>query len=245
MGEVLAMRRNNYIAFLPFYLLAVILCIGLAHGGSQAVTTLGESAPVAREHTIIIDAGHGGIDGGATSCTGILESTINLHIALRLDDLMHFLGYQTYMIRTTDTSIYTQGNTIAAQKVSDLKERVRIVNETEDAILISIHQNTFSDSRYGGAQVFYPKTDGSKELASAMQGALITIANPDSKRVCKKADGVYLMEHIEQTGILIECGFLSNPEEEALLRSADYQKKLCGIIAATVGSFLLDCQTND
>lgn len=245
MGEVLAMRRNNYIAFLPFYLLAVILCIGLAHGGSQAVTTLGESAPVPREHTIIIDAGHGGIDGGATSCTGILESTINLQIALRLDDLMHFLGYQTYMIRTTDTSIYTQGNTIAAQKVSDLKERVRIVNETEDAILISIHQNTFSDSRYGGAQVFYPKTDGSKELASAMQGALITIANPDSKRVCKKADGVYLMEHIEQTGILIECGFLSNPEEEALLRSADYQKKLCGIIAATVGSFLLDCQTND
>ena len=239
------MRRNNYIAFLPFYLLAVILCIGLAHGGSQAVTTLGESAPVAREHTIIIDAGHGGIDGGATSCTGILESTINLQIALRLDDLMHFLGYQTYMIRTTDTSIYTQGNTIAAQKVSDLKERVRIVNETEDAILISIHQNTFSDSRYGGAQVFYPKTDGSKELASAMQGALITIANPDSKRVCKKADGVYLMEHIEQTGILIECGFLSNPEEEALLRSADYQKKLCGIIAATVGCFLLDCQTND
>lgn len=245
MGEVLAMRRNNYIAFLPFYLLAVILCIGLAHGGSQAVTTLGESAPVAREHTIIIDAGHGGIDGGATSCTGILESTINLQIALRLDDLMHFLGYQTYMIRTTDTSIYTQGNTIAAQKVSDLKERVRIVNETEDAILISIHQNTFSDSRYGGAQVFYPKTDGSKELASAMQGALITIANPDSKRVCKKADGVYLMEHIEQTGILIECGFLSNPEEEALLRRDDYQKKLCGIIAATVGSFLLDCQTND
>ena len=78
-----------------------------------------------------------------------------------------------------------------------------------------------------------------------MQGALITIANPDSKRVCKKADGVYLMEHIEQTGILIECGFLSNPEEEALLRSDDYQKKLCGIIAATVGSFLLDCQTND
>ena len=245
MGEVLAMRRNNYIAFLPFYLLAVILCIGLAHGGSQAVTTLGESAPVAREHTIIIDAGHGGIDGGATSCTGILESTINLQIALRLDDLMHFLGYQTYMIRTTDTSIYTQGNTIAAQKVSDLKERVRIVNETEDAILISIHQNTFSDSRYGGAQVFYPKTDGSKELASAMQGALIAIANPDSKRVCKKADGVYLMEHIEQTGILIECGFLSNPEEEALLRRDDYQKKLCGIIAATVGSFLLDCQTND
>ena len=245
MGEVLAMRRNNYIAFLPFYLLAVILCIGLAHGGSQAVTTLGESAPVAREHTIIIDAGHGGIDGGATSCTGILESTINLQIALRLDDLMHFLGYQTYMIRTTDTSIYTQGNTIAAQKVSDLKERVRIVNETEDAILISIHQNTFSDSRYGGAQVFYPKTDGSKELASAMQGAMITIANPDSKKKKKKADGVYLMEHIEQTGILIECGFLSNPEEEALLRSADYQKKLCGIIAATVGSFLLDCQTND
>ena len=230
---------------LPFYLLALILFVGLAGVFSDTVTVVLQNQTPQRYHKVVIDAGHGGIDTGATSCTGVPESRINLEISLRLEDLLRFLGLETVMIRRTDTSVYTEGNTIASQKISDLKERVRIVNETENSILVSIHQNTFSDSRYGGAQVFYPKTDGSKELASAMQGALITIANPDSKRVCKKADGVYLMEHIEQTGILIECGFLSNPEEEALLRSADYQKKLCGIIAATVGSFLLDCQTND
>lgn len=239
------MKRENWIGFLPFYLLVVILCIGIAHSGSRAVTTLGESAPVEWEHTVIIDAGHGGIDGGATSCTGVLESTINLQIALRLDDLMRFLGYHTQMIRTTDTSIYTQGSTIAAQKVSDLKERVRIVNEREGAVLISIHQNTFADSRYGGAQVFYSDTAGSRELASILQTALVAALNPESKRVCKKADGVYLMEHIRQTGVLIECGFLSNPGEEAALRSDGYQKKLCCVIAASVGTFLLDCQTND
>ena len=154
------MKKGNWIGMLPFYLLAAIICIGAARIGSGAVTASVQSEGVERNHRIVIDAGHGGIDGGATSCTGVLESTINLQIALRLNDLMHLLGYETVMIRTTDTSVYTEGNTIAAQKVSDLKERVRIVNETENAILISIHQNIFPDSRYDGAQVFYAPTEG-------------------------------------------------------------------------------------
>jgi len=193
---------------------------------------------LAHGHVLVIDPGHGGVDGGATSCTGKLESAYNLQISLRLRDLFHLLGYRTRMIRTTDTSIYTTGETIAVQKMSDLKERVRIANERENNVLISVHQNYFADSKYSGAQVFYPDTTGSKELAEALQTALVTALNPGSNRKCKKSSGIYLMEHIQCTGVLIECGFLSNPSEEAKLSDAAYQQKLCCVIAATVCSNL-------
>ncbi len=228
------MKKSNWVALLPYYLLVGILCIGGAHISSGAVTTYNQNAPVERYHTIIVDAGHGGIDGGATSCTGMLESAMNLEIALRLNDLLHFLGYDTVMIRTTDTSVYTEGNTIAAQKVSDLKERVRICNETDNAILISIHQNTFSDSRYGGAQVFYAGTEGSQKLAQMLQNGFAKTVNPGSNRKCKPGKSVYLLENIQCTGILVECGFLSNPEEEAKLRDGGYQQYLCAVIATTL-----------
>lgn len=232
------MKRDILFGMLPFYLLAVIIFVGIAKVGSNAVTAINQNMPPEREHTVIIDAGHGGIDGGATSCTGVLESAINLEIALRLNDLVRFLGLETVMIRTTDTSIYTEGSTIAAQKVSDLKERVRIVNEVERGVLVSIHQNTFSNSRYGGAQVFYAQTEGSKDLANAIQSAFVQSINPNSKRTSKKASGIYLMDNIKTTGILVECGFLSNPGEEAKLRTKDYQQKLCCVIAASLSEYL-------
>lgn len=221
-----------------FYVLTIAGVLLAAHWGSRTATVIAENTPVPRNHCIVIDAGHGGEDGGATSCTGRLESTYNLEIAKRLNDLLHLLGYDTRMIRTTDTAVYTRGETIAQKKVSDLKERVRIVNETENALLLSIHQNNFSDSRYSGAQVFYAGTDGSEALAKQLQDALVSSLNPGSNRKSKKSDGVYLMEHIDCTGVLIECGFLSNAEEEAKLRSATYQKRLCCVIAATAGEYL-------
>ena len=232
------MKQYHWIVFAPFYLLVVILFLGIAHIGSNTVTTIQQQKAVSRNHMIVIDAGHGGIDGGATSCTGVLESHINLEIALRLEDMFHLLGYDTVMIRKTDESIYTEGNTIASQKVSDLKERVRIANETPNAILISLHQNTYSDSRYRGAQVFYGNDAQSKALAQAVQKNLVAVLNPGSQRKSKSAKGVYLMEHISCPGILIECGFLTNPEEEALLRDGQYQTKLCGVIAASVSGLL-------
>lgn len=206
--------------------------------GSRAITVISENMPVERQHCIIIDAGHGGEDGGATSCTGKLESSFNLEISLRLNDLLHLLGYDTAMIRTSDVSIYTKGETIAQKKVSDLKERVRIANETENALLLSIHQNTYPESRYSGAQVFYADTAGSQQLAKELQSSFTTTVNQGSNRKSKKADGIYLMEHISCTGILVECGFLSNPEEEARLRSMEYQKKICCVIASSVSTYL-------
>lgn len=221
-----------------FCLLTVAAILTLTHWGSKAVTVIAQSSPPERKYCIIIDAGHGGEDGGATSCAGILESTYNLDIALRLNDLFHLLGYDTKMTRDSDVSIYTKGETLSQKKISDLKERVRITNETENAILISLHQNMFPDSQYSGAQVFYADTDQSMTLAKQMQAAFVENLNPGSRRQCKKSDGIYLMEHISRPGILIECGFLSNPQEEAKLRSREYQQKLCCVIASTVDSYL-------
>ena len=234
------MKRDNWIVFTPFYLLVVIVFLGIAQMSSNTVTTINQKNPVAREYHIVIDAGHGGIDGGATSCTGVLESQLNLEIALRLEDMFHLLGYDTVMIRRTDESIYTQGNTIASQKVSDLKERVRITNETPDAILVSLHQNTFQDSKYHGAQVFYSDNEHSRKIAQSVQKNLISVLNHDSQRKSKPAKGVYLMDHINCPGILIECGFLTNPEEEEKLRNADYQIKLCAVISTVLSSYLAD-----
>lgn len=229
------MKKWNYYVFCVFTMGLVLMG---AYWGSRAVTVISERLPIAREHCIVIDPGHGGEDGGATSCTGALESNYNLEISLRLNDLLHLLGQDTRMIRDSDVSVYTTGDTIAKKKISDLKERVRVVNDTENALLVSIHQNQFSDPRYSGAQVFFAKTEGSRELAQKLQVALVTTLNPGSNRKSKACSGVYLMEHIACTGVLIECGFLSNPQEEAKLRSSDYQKRLCCVIAATLSQYL-------
>lgn len=220
------------------YLLVLGCCLGLTHLGSQVVTTMVENAPMKERTCIVIDAGHGGIDGGATSCSGVLESQINLQIAQRLELLMGLLGYDTLMTRCTDTSIYTEGDTIASQKISDLKNRVKIVNETEDGVLVSIHQNTFPDTRYSGTQVFYASDDLSRELAKELQASCIRCLDPDSTRACKPAKGIYLMEHIRKPGLLIECGFLSNPAEDKKLNDPSYQKKLTSVIAGTLAAML-------
>ena len=220
------------------YTATILLTLTIASLGNRAVTVISQNMPPEREHCFIVDPGHGGVDGGATSLTGKLESAFNLEISLRLNDLLHFLGYQTKMIRTEDVSIYTKGETIAQKKMSDLKERVRICNETPGAILLSIHQNTFPDSRYFGPQVFYAATEGSEVLAKDLQKNLVQTLNSGSNRQAKKAAGVYLMEHVACPGVLIECGFLSNIQEEAKLRSPEYQKQLVCVIAATAANFI-------
>ena len=230
------MKKGKH--WLVFYCFTIVAVLAAAEWGSRTATAIADSAPIPREHCIIIDPGHGGEDGGATSCTGIVESVYNLDISLRLNDLFHLLGYETKIIRTTDISVYTKGETIAQKKVSDLKERVRIANEAENALLLSIHQNNYPDSRYSGIQVFYAQSEGSELLAKQLQSSLLSNLHPKTNRDARKSSGVYLMEHIRCPGVLIECGFLSNPEEEAKLRDSTYQKKMCCVIAATVSEYL-------
>ena len=233
------MGRNRMVLSLtPIYALVLSGFIVLTCFGDHAVTTMSELSSADDSHTVIIDPGHGGVDGGATSCTGVLESKFNLDIALRLNDMMHLLGMETVLIRDSDRSVYTQGETIAQKKVSDLRERERVINGTNNALVISIHQNIFPDAQYWGPQVFYANTDGSKELAVFLQSTLQKGLTPNNNRKSKQAKGVYLMEHIKCTGILLECGFLSNPEEEARLRNEKYQKELCAVIASVFGQYL-------
>lgn len=233
-------RERKALNIAVCYILVIALFLIGTMLGSRTVTVISENLPMEREHTVIIDAGHGGEDGGTTSCTGRLESGYNLEIAIRLEDLFHLLGYDTVMIRRTDTSIYTKGETISQKKISDLKERVRIANSTENAVLISIHQNFFPESQYRGAQVFYGGSEGSEDLAKLLQTQLTSSMNPGSRRQVKKGSGIYLLDKITCPGALIECGFLSNPEEEALLSSPEYQKKIVCVIASSVGIWLAD-----
>ena len=228
-------RRRNTILF---YLMVVSMFLFGTLLGNRAVETVAEMMPTERLHRIVIDPGHGGEDGGAISCTGKSESGYNLQIALRLNDLLQLLGYDTVMIRTTDTSVYTSGQTISQKKVSDLKQRVRIVDRTYNALLLSIHQNTFPEEKYSGAQVFYGNAPGSEALAKALQEQLVKSLNPGSSRKAKQGKGIYLLDKTSAPGVLVECGFLSNRREEEMLRSPDYQKKLCCVISAATAGFL-------
>ena len=232
------MKRKFILTMIPGYIAAFILLIVIAVCSSRVVTVYTQNIAENNRSCIVIDAGHGGEDGGAISVTGESESNINLQIALKTNDLMHLLGLKTVMIRTDDRSVYTQGTTLSQKKVSDLKERVRVISETNNPILISIHQNYFSNEKYSGLQVFYPNTTGSKSLASELQNNAKTALNKANNRTIKKTNGVYLMDHIDCTAVLVECGFLSNYQEEALLRNNSYQKKLAGLISVTVCNYL-------
>lgn len=215
--------------------MGVLLCATIYRTAEQ---TFSDKDEIVRDICIVIDPGHGGEDGGAVSCVGIAESTYNLDISRRLNDLLKLMGYKTTMTRERDISIYTKGETLAQKKASDLKERVKIANATSGAILVSIHQNYFGDSQYSGAQVFYAGTEGSEQLARKLQTEFVTKLNHGSRRQEKKSSGIYLMERIQCPGILVECGFLSNPQEEEKLRDEKYQKKLSSVIAATLGQHL-------
>ena len=221
-------RRYAY-----YYLYAIAAVLILTMGIDRAATAVwAESTDLP---VIVIDPGHGGSDGGTVSATGQKESEINLQISLRLHDLLTFLGLNSEMLRIDDISLGTDTNSIRAEKVSDLKNRVARINEMENALVLSIHQNHFPESRYAGPQVFC--TSESKDLAEKLQQMLNTATG--GTRNPKKAEGIYLMEHIRFPGVLIECGFLSNPGEDNLLKTPDYQKKLACVIGACVGEYLI------
>ena len=177
----------------------------------------------------VIDAGHGGEDGGAVSDDGTTESTINLEIALRFRDLMRFFGQNTAMIRSEDISVSTPGlTTFRQRKASDLKNRVDFVNSHENAVLISIHQNSLpAVPTVHGAQVFYNAENGADELAERIQDVLNSTINPKNEKNTRKIpDSIYLMKHSNAPAVLIECGFLSNASETKRLKLPSHQLKI-------------------
>lgn len=229
--------RKNW----PIYLAVIAGFTGLSLLGSQAfgAVRVYRDALAMPQTTVVLDAGHGGSDGGAVSCTGARECEINLAITQRLDDLLHLLGCPTLQLRQGDTDLASaDAASISEKKVTDLKNRVARINQQADGVLVSIHQNQFSQSQYRGAQVFYAPNTESRAFAALMQQNLRAGLDPANKRECKPGSGIFLLEKIECPGILVECGFLSNPDEEALLRSKDYQKRLAAVLAGSITAFL-------
>lgn len=177
------------------------------------------------DKVILIDPGHGGIDGGAKSKTGTIEKDINLQIALKLRDNLEEKGYKVYMTRDEDKGLYQKGNTVREKKREDLNRRVEMKKETECDIFVSIHQNMFPQSKCYGAQVWYASNDNSYNLATIVQDSIKESVKDNNKRVAKPAAEAYLIlrDKYEGASILVECGFLSNPDEEVRLKSDDHQ----------------------
>lgn len=201
---------------------------------TDTVPVFSPEAPVSA--VVVLDPGHGGEDGGAVSADQtVSESRINLEIALRVRDLMTFVGQPTVMTRTDDRAIYSsEARTLKEKKTSDLKNRVAMVNETENALLLSIHQNSLPSSPVThGAQVFWNDREGAEAWGNAVQDALNLTINPGNEKHSREIpDSIYLMKHVTAPAILVECGFLSNGEETVLLQQPEYQLTLAAAITA-------------
>lgn len=175
---------------------------------------------------ILIDPGHGGIDGGAKSQSGTIEKDINLQIALKLRDNLEEKGYKVCMTRESDEGLYQEGKTVKEKKREDLKKRVSLKTETNCDIFVSIHQNMFPQSKCYGAQVWYASNEKSYELATKVQESIKETVNDNNKRVAKPAGEAYLIlrDKYEGASIIVECGFLSNPTEEQELKTDAHQE---------------------
>lgn len=174
---------------------------------------------------ILIDPGHGGIDGGAKSKAGTIEKDINLQIASKLRSNLEEKGYKVYMTRDEDEGLYEKGTTIKEKKREDLKRRVELKAETHCDIFVSIHQNMFPQSKCYGAQVWFASNENSNNLATIVQESIKETVKDNNKRVAKPAADAYLIlrDKYEGASILVECGFLSNPEEEVRLKTDEHQ----------------------
>ncbi len=197
--------------------------------------------PTSQEVVFVLDAGHGGMDGGCSTADGVPEKGINLNIMLNLRDLLEVSGYTVHVTRDTDRSIHDKGiEGIANQKSSDMDNRLALLNQYDNAICLSIHQNQFTDPQYSGAQMFYADTNSESEsLAQMLQSQFQMMLQPDNSReikLCGKE--LFLCYYCENPMVMVECGFLSNPEEAALLKTEDYQKQVAFTIYAAVQQWL-------
>ncbi len=221
-------------------LICIFLFGGLLYGAfgydeSTAVMSENASPPV-----IVIDAGHGGEDGGA-SANGLLEKDINLSIALKLRDMLTISGYKVVMTRDSDVSVYdSTADTTREKKVSDLKNRAEMINSSKNNILVSIHQNKFEQSQYFGTQMFYSKNDPkSAVLAEELRKSVTGMLQPDNKRELKQADSnIYILDKAQVPAVIVECGFLSNEEEAKKLADSDYQQKMAFAIYSGILGYM-------
>lgn len=197
------------------------------------------STPVSGK-VIVVDAGHGVPDEGAESSRGTTEAETNLRIALKLQNLLEQSGCTVILTRSDENAIYDlDKNTLKEKKISDIRNRVKIGNNSSADIFVSIHLNKIPQSQYWGWQCFYNSgNENSSNLAKKIQSNLNDSIQKENKRVAMKLDTVYIMKHVEIPISIVECGFLSNPEEEQQLLDDEYQNRLAwGIFNGIIDYF--------
>ena len=214
---------TGFICVILFFLFIVMMITSVSDiklsVSSETVKTLPD---------LIVDAGHGGEDGGAVSDNGVLEKDTNLLIANDTADLLYLFGFDVTKTRSDDTALSTNGDTVRSRKVDDMKKRLEIFNSSDNNVVISIHQNKFTESEYYGTQIFYsPNNEKSKILAENIKFSVKSLLQPENERECKKADsGIYLLNNTDKPAVIVECGFISNNEELQKLLTDSYQKQM-------------------
>ncbi len=231
--------KNKYF-FVQFLSLVIIISITLPlffKYISLQNQDMYASAENTEKSIIVIDAGHGGEDCGAIGANNIYEKDLNMAISMKLGDYLRAAGYDVIYTRTEDCLLYTEEQNIKGmRKIYDLKNRVEIANSFSNALFISIHMNSFGSTDCSGLQVYYStQIENAKTAATKIQESVISRLQPQNRRSIKKGDDIYILENATVPAILIECGFISNPEECKKLSEKEYQKELsfailCGII---------------
>ncbi len=224
-----------------FINLSIILAIFIysLDSSKQFSTQTVSSTPVSN-HTIILDAGHGNPDGGATGSDGSVESDLNLSLVLKLQNLLESSNCTVILTRSDENGIYeADSNTIREQKVSDMKNRVKIANNSNSEIFVSIHMNKLEQTQYSGWQTFYKNQDeNSKKIAESIQLSLNNFMKKQNSRTIKSISNIYLTKNVEIPLVLVECGFLSNAEENKLLQTDEYQNELAWSIYIGIMDYL-------
>ena len=232
--------------FIVFCAIFIFICLvfftlSLKEGSTdEHAQSSSESYPI-----VIIDAGHGGEDGGAVGVNGALEKDINLSIAKRLYDTLSASGIECVLTRSEDMLLYDRNEDYEGRKKAlDMKARLDIVSKYENAIFVSIHQNSFPAEKYDGFQAYYSSNSTSSQaLATTIEQYVKNNLQPSNKRVAKASEGkIYLLDNLSCPAVLLECGFLSNADECTLLCTDEYQERLCNTISDGIIAFLNQSQ---
>ncbi len=218
------------------FVITVLFLIGLIAASRNVSKYVSSTQVEAKKDLIVLDAGHGGADPGKVGVNDAKEKDINLKITLKLKKILEKKKIQVIMTREDDTTLAKDGST--NKKIEDMKARVEMINKNSPALVVSIHQNSYQQESVSGAQVFYysHSADG-KEAAEVMQKSLLS-CDPDNTRQAKANDTYYLLKRTEVPTIIVECGFLSNREEAALLITDEYQDKLAEAVSEGIVNYL-------
>lgn len=230
------MKREQEKKYLSAIMTLLLLC-SMALLSREAAQYSSSHSLLKKEFLVVIDSGHGGDDPGKIAADGTLEKTLNLSIALKLKTYLEAADVHVIMTRTTDAGLYAENS--SNKKAQDMKNRVSLMNENKADVVISIHQNSYSDTSIHGAQVFYYTTSpAGKELARILQELMISDLDPSNHRKEKANDNYYLLKKAQSPIVIVECGFLSNPSEAALLSSEGYQDQIAWILHMGILQYL-------